>query len=180
MNFNQLFCNVLSIADRYQKLLEDEDKCKILKRNRDFFHNASLAQKCELDMARQVLMGDYGFHEMDKNALQKSYDELVAKLEKEGRRYEKCYEELVTAIFSEFSNLPVEEVWPEKFIDSNNMPEPIKYRVCLVGFGKEEMAARRAFYRSELKSSQAPITPYKLEVAYMSSKGLFKTLFPIK
>lgn len=180
MNFNQLFCTVLSSADRYQKLLEDEDKCKILKQNRDFFNNASLAQKRELDTACQVLMGNYGFHEMNKNALQKSYDKLVAKLEKEGKEYEKYFEKLVTAIFSEFSNLPVEEVWPEQFIDSNNMPEPLKYRVCLVGFGREEMFARRAFYQSELKSSRASITPYELEVAYMSSKGLFMTLFPIR
>ncbi len=180
MNLNQLFCTVLSIADRYQKLLEDEDKCRILKQNRHFFYNASLAQKRELETARQVLMENYGFHEMNKNALQKSYNELVTKLENEQKKYEEYFEELVTAIFSEFYNLPVEKVWPEQFIDSDNKPEPVKYYVHLIGFGKEEMFTRRSFYRAKLKNSQAPITPYELEIAYMASKGIFKTFLPIR
>ncbi len=178
MNFNQLFCTVLSVADRYQNLLEDEDKCRILRQDRSFFHNASLAQKIELETARQVLMRDYGFHDMNQSALQKSYTELAAKVEDERKKYEKYFEELVTAIFSEFSDLPVEKIWPEQFIDSNNMPEPRKYYVHLIGFGKEEMIARRAFYRSELESSRTPMTPYKLEIAYMASKGTFGILFP--
>lgn len=180
MDFNQLFCTVLSIADGYQKLLEDEDKCKILKQNGDFFHNASLAQKRELETARQVLIENYGFHEMNKNALQKSYNELSTKLESERKKYEKCFKELVAAIFSEFGNLPVEKVWPEQFIDSDNKPEPVKYYIHLIGFGEEGMFARRSFYRAELKSSQVPITPYELEIAYMASKGMFRNVLPIR
>ena len=180
MNFNQLFCTVLSVADRYQKLLEDEDKCKILKQKDFHYYDASLAQKRELETARQVLMGNYGFNVMDRDALQKSYDRLAAKLEKERQKYEKYFKELVIAIFSEFSDLPVEEVWPEQFIDSNNEPEPMKYYVSLVGFGKEEMFARRSYYRAKLNSSQTSMTPYELELAYRASKGTFELLLPIR
>ena len=180
MYFNQLFCTVLSSADRYQKLLEDEDKCKILKQKDFHCHDASLAQKRELETARRVLMGNYGFSVMHRDALQKSYDKLVVKLENQRHKYEKYFKELVTAIFSEFSDLTVDEVWPEDFIDSNNEPEPMRYYVALIGFGKEEMFARRSYYRAKLKSSQTPLTPYELELAYGASKETFELLLPIK
>lgn len=179
MNFNQLFCTVLSSADRYQKLLEDEDKCKILKQKDFHYYDASLAQKRELETARQVLIENYGLHEMNKNALQKSYNKLATELEKERKEYERYFNELVAAIFTEFSDLPVEKIWPEEFINSNNEPEPLKYYVCLIGFGKEGMFARRAFYRAELKNSQGPVTPYNLEMGYMESRETFDILLPI-
>lgn len=179
MNFNQLFCTVLSSADRYQKLLEDEDKCKILKQKKEFLQNASLAQKSELKTACQVLIRNYGLHEMNKNALQKSYNKLATELEKERKEYERYFNELVAAIFTEFSDLPVEKIWPEEFINSNSEPEPLKYYVCLIGFGKEGMFARRAFYRAELKNSRSPITPYDLEMSYMELRETFDILLPI-
>ena len=76
MDFNQLFCTVLSSADRYQKLLEDEDKCKILKQDKEFLQNASLAQKSELKTACQVLIENYGLYEMNKAEL----DDLQGRL----------------------------------------------------------------------------------------------------
>lgn len=179
MNFNQLFCTVLSSADRYQKLLEDEDKCKILKQKDFHYYDASLAQKRELKTAYQVLIENYGLHEMNKNALQKSYNKLATELEKERKEYERYFNELIAAIFTEFSDLPVEKIWPEEFINSNNEPEPLKYHVCLIGFGKEGMFARRAFYRAELKNSQGPVTPYNLEMGYMESRETFDILLPI-
>ena len=179
MDFNQLFCTVLSSADRYQKLLEDEDKCKILKQDKKFLRNASLAQKSELKTACQVLIENYGLYEMNKNALQKSYDKLATELNKERKKYERDFNELVAAIFTEFSDLPVEKIWPEEFINSNSEPEPLKYYVCLIGFGKEGMFARRAFYRAELKNSQSPITPYDLEMSYMELRETFDIFLPI-
>ena len=179
MNFNQLFCAVLSSADRYQKLLEDEDKCKILKQDKRFLQDASLAQKSELKTACRVLIKDYGLHEMDKKALQKSYDRLATKLNKERKKYERIFNELVAAISTEFSDLPVEKIWPEEFINSNSEPEPLKYYVCLIGFGEEGMFARRAFYRAKLKNSRSPITPYDLEMSYMELRETFNILLPI-
>lgn len=177
--FNQKFCAVLSKADKYQKLLEDADKCIILEQDINL-QSASLSQKSELETARRILVRHYGFHEMSKDALQRSLSKLGAESKRVREEYERAFNELVDAIHSNFSDLSVEEVWPEFFIDSNNMPEPLKYYVELIGFGNEEMFVRRAFYRAELKNARVPMTPYELEVAYMDSKWMFEFLLPVR
>lgn len=179
MNINLLFCSVLSAADRYEELLEDEDKCKILKLDKQLLQKASLAQKSELKTARQVLIKNYGLYENNKNALQESYDKLVTELNKARMKYERNFSKLVAAIFTEFRDLPVEKIWPAAFISSDNNPEPYKYCACLIGFGKEGMFARRAFYRAALENSKSPMTPYDLEMSYMELSESFERFLPI-
>ena len=98
--FNQKFCAVLSKADKYQKLLEDADKCIILEQDINL-QSASLSQKSELETARRILVRHYGFHEMSKDALQRSLSKLGAESKRVREEYERAFNELVDGFGNE-------------------------------------------------------------------------------